>query len=387
MDETKIINEAEIIQLIREERWDELDRLIAEQHPADVADLMELLPSTESLEVFKRLSLNIASEVLDETSGTTRMDLLTNVEPEHLADLLEELPMDDAIEILEDLPEPITENLIELMEPADAEEVRQAFEFEKQSAGRLMTTDVVALRSGWTVEQALSRGLAVIIDNHEYHAMADDPMGKKDMFLSTWKQLAEHFKDFPDEVYFGVLNEPNGNLTSYLWNYFCADAIGIIRESNPTRTLVIGPGRWNSIQQLEFLELPEDDRNIIVDIHYYSPHRFTHQGASWSQGSEAWLGTTWRGNPEEKQAVMDDIKIAVDWAREHDRPLYLGEFGVYKKADMESRKEWLTFVVQEAEANRISWAIWDLMGTSFGIWDESNNGWIEPLKEAILQSQ
>jgi len=156
MDETKLINEAEIIQLIREERWDELDRLIAEQHPADVADLMELLPSTESLEVFKRLSLNIASEVLDETSGTTRMDLLTNVEPEHLADLLEELPMDDAIEILEDLPEPITENLIELMEPADAEEVRQAFEFEKQSAGRLMTTDVVALRSGWTVEQAFN---------------------------------------------------------------------------------------------------------------------------------------------------------------------------------------------------------------------------------------
>jgi endoglucanase len=239
-------------------------------------------------------------------------------------------------------------------------------------------------RLDWTVDQALARGLAVIIDNHEYHAMADDPLGKKDLFLATWKQLAEHYKDYPEDVFFGVLNEPNGNLTSYLWNYICADAIKVIRESNPYRTLVIGPGRWNAISELENLKLPDNDRNIIVEIHYYSPHRFTHQGTSWSQGSDAWLGTTWRGIPEEKQAVLDDFKIAVDWAKAHNRPLYLGEFGVYKKADMESRVDWLRFVVNEAEANHFSWAIWDLMGDSFGIWDEAKNQWIEPLKNAIL---
>ena len=239
-------------------------------------------------------------------------------------------------------------------------------------------------RLDWTVNQALSRGLSVIIDNHEYHAMADDPIGKKDLFLSTWSQIAEHYKDYPEGVFFGVLNEPNGNLTSYLWNYICAEVIKVIRASNPNRTLVIGPGRWNGISELEYLKLPEDDRNIIVEIHYYSPHRFTHQGASWSQGSDAWLGTTWRGTPEEKQAVRDDFKIAVDWAKVHDRPLYLGEFGVYKKADMESRVHWLTFVVNEAETNHFSWAIWDLMGDEFGIWDEPKNSWIEPLKEAIL---
>jgi len=239
-------------------------------------------------------------------------------------------------------------------------------------------------RLDWTVNQALARGLAVIIDQHEYHAMADDPMGNKELFLSTWKQMAEHYKDYPEDVFFGVLNEPNGHLTSYLWNYFCEDVIEAIRHSNPDRTLVIGPGRWNSIQELENLKLPEDDRNIIVEIHYYSPHRFTHQGASWSEGSEAWLGTTWRGLPEEKQAVRDDFQIAVDWARKHNRPLYLGEFGVYRKADMESRVQWLTFVVDEAEANDISWAIWDLMGTSFGIYDPEKESWIAPLKAAIL---
>jgi endoglucanase len=239
-------------------------------------------------------------------------------------------------------------------------------------------------RLDWTVDQALSRGLTVIIDNHEYHVMADDPMGNRDMFLSTWKQMTERYKDYPDNVYLGVLNEPNGHLTPYLWNYLLADVHNVIREIDPYRTLVIGPGDWNGIDALESLELPEDDRNIIVEIHYYSPHRFTHQGASWSKGSDEWLGTTWRGTPEEKQAVLDDFQKAVEWAEKHERPLFLGEFGVYEKADMESRATWLEFVIEQAEKNNFSWSIWELMFTSFGIYDPEQQSWIEPLKEAIL---
>jgi len=242
-------------------------------------------------------------------------------------------------------------------------------------------------RLDWTIDQALARGLTVIIDQHEYHAMADDPLGNLEMFLSTWEQMAERYKDYPDNVFYGVMNEPNGHLTPYLWNYVLKDVYKVIREIDPYRTLVIGPGDWNGIDALEFLELPEDDRNIIVEIHYYSPHRFTHQGASWSKGSEEWLGTTWRGTPEEKQSVIDDFQIAVDWARKHDRPLYLGEFGVYERADMESRAAWLAFIVEQAEKNNFSWGIWELMYTSFGIYDPDEKSWIEPLKDAILPPQ
>lgn len=242
-------------------------------------------------------------------------------------------------------------------------------------------------RLDWAINEALKRDLTVIIDQHEYHAMADDPMGKKEMFESTWKQIAEHYRDYPDNVYFGLLNEPNGNLTPYLWNFFCADIIKVVRESNPNRTLVVGPGSWNGIRGFAEFKLPEDDRNIIVDFHYYSPHRFTHQGVRFEEGADAWLGTTWTGAAEEKQAVLDDYKIAVDWAEQHNRPLFLGEFGVYRKADPESKRIWLTYIVEQAEANNISWSVWDLMGDSFGIYDDSLKAWIGPYKEAILPAR
>jgi magnesium transporter len=156
MTENKTPELQDLAQLVREERWDEIKALIEEQHPADIADLLEVLSSAETLEVFQLLPVEVASEVLDEAGGTTRMDLLSNMEQEHLADLLDELPMNDVVEILEDLPEPVSETLIQLMEPEEAEEIRLALEYEKESAGRLMTTDVAALQAQWTVEQAFN---------------------------------------------------------------------------------------------------------------------------------------------------------------------------------------------------------------------------------------
>ena len=233
-------------------------------------------------------------------------------------------------------------------------------------------------RLDWTVYEALDRGFTVIIDNHQYREMGKDPMAFRDIFLASWEQMAEYYKDYPDNVYFGILNEPNGNLTPYLWNYFMMDAWKIIRKSNPERTLVIGPGDWNNIEGLAEFKLPENDRNIIVEIHYYSPHRFTHQGV---EGRNA--GITW-GTPEEMKAVENDFNKAVEWADKNNRPLFLGEFGVSSNADEASTVKWLHFVVSQAESHGISWSMWDLMGSGMGVYDEKKETWIVPRKNAIL---
>jgi len=234
-------------------------------------------------------------------------------------------------------------------------------------------------RLDWLVNESLKRGFTVIIDEHQYRVMGKDPMGLKDIFLETWRQMAEHYKDYPDNVYFGLLNEPNNNLTPYLWNYFLKEVYDIVRESNPTRTLVIGPGNWNKIYELESLELPEEDRNIIVEIHFYNPHSFTHQGV---QGREE--GIIWPANPEEIQALIDEFQFAADWGEEHDRPLFLGEFGVYKAADQESAVRWLRSAREQMEKHGMSWSMWNMMGSNMGIYDEEKETWIIPRMNAVL---
>ena len=69
----------------------------------------------------------------------------------------------------------------------------------------------------------------------------------KEMFLSVWRQLAPRYKEMPYKVIFEILNEPDQKLTVDMWNTFLAEAVKIIRETNPYRTLIIGPGNWNGI--------------------------------------------------------------------------------------------------------------------------------------------
>ncbi|MEM7342829.1 MAG: glycoside hydrolase family 5 protein [Chloroflexota bacterium] len=245
--------------------------------------------------------------------------------------------------------------------------------------------DTIFDRVDWAIEQAHQNDLAVVINVHHFDRLIDDPDGQLERFLMIWEQIAAHYQDYPDTVYFEILNEPHDTLTANRWNDYALQALTIIRETNPTRPVIIGPVEWNSISQLYRLELPEDDRNIIVTIHYYSPFQFTHQGAEWVDGSANWLGTPWTASVGQRQAVIEDFQVAVRWAEKENRPLYLGEFGAYSKADTESRIRWTEFVRTEAEKQGMSWAYWEF-GAGFGVYDRVTNTWRDDLLSALVSN-
>ena len=123
----------------------------------------------------------------------------------------------------------------------------------------------------WVVEQATNQGLTVILDLHEYGALGDDPVANKAKFLAFWRQLAAHCQNASDRVVFEILNEPSKKLTPALWNEYAREALSLIRPTNPTRAVIVGPAFWNSIDHLQELELPDADRHLIVTVHYYLP--------------------------------------------------------------------------------------------------------------------
>jgi endoglucanase len=234
----------------------------------------------------------------------------------------------------------------------------------------------------WAVKHALANRLMVVLDLHEYHAMGDDPVGNKERFLSVWRQIATHCKDLPDDVLFEILNEPNKKLTPELWNPMLREALAVIRQSNPRRTVVVGPTSWNNIKDLDKLNLPKGDRNLIVTVHYYSPFRFTHQGAPWA-GLKDKVGVRWNGTEKERQAILKDFGKAQSWARKHGRPILLGEFGSYDRGDMDSRVRWTSFVARQAEKLGWSWAYWQFDG-DFIVFDTEKGAWVESIRRALV---
>jgi len=239
-------------------------------------------------------------------------------------------------------------------------------------------------RVDWALEQARSNDLVALINVHHYEEIMESPAAHTDRLLALWDQIAEHYSAEPvGEVMFELLNEPNANLTPEVWNEMLIEVIDVIRQTNPTRTLVVGTAEWGGIWGIDALEIPDEERNVIVTVHYYEPFEFTHQGAEWVDGSDAWLGTTWDGTPAETQAVDDDLDHAFSWAEAEARPIFVGEFGAYSRADIDSRARWTAYVARQSEARGFSWAYWEFCA-GFGIYDPATGQWNQPLVDALI---
>ena len=236
-------------------------------------------------------------------------------------------------------------------------------------------------RLDWAIKIALQNKLMAIVDFHEHNAMGKDPLGARPKFLSMWKQIAEHCKNYSNNVLFEIANEPN--MKPEIWNSLYSEGYKIIRASNPGRTLIIGSINGNQIKFLQDLVLPEDDRNIIVAIHYYSPIQFTHQGAPWSVKSKDLSGIEWRETEAEVLAVKKDFDMAQTWAKQHNRPLTLGEFGAYEKADMPSRLRWTNHIARQAEKKKWSWSYWQF-DSDFIVYDMIKDEWKQDILNALI---
>jgi endoglucanase len=231
----------------------------------------------------------------------------------------------------------------------------------------------------------MSRKLSVLINMHHYNELMKDPDGHRQRFIALWEQISRHYQEHPATLSFELLNEPHDKLTTEKWNRLLNEAITVIRRTNPSRMIVVGPAGWNNIDGLEALDLPAD-QNVVATFHYYSPFRFTHQGASWVGGqSREWLGTKWLGTRAEKHAIVQHFDKAISWSVKHRRPLFLGEFGAYSKADIESRARWTRFVADQALSRKIGFAYWEFCA-SFGVYDASEDRWVAPLRDALLGS-
>ncbi len=235
------------------------------------------------------------------------------------------------------------------------------------------------------IDWSLSNGLVTVINIHHYEELMKQPEAHVERFLSLWRQISARYAAYPDSLYFELLNEPTDKLTPELWNDYLSRALAVVREGNPDRAVIVGTAEWGGLRGLPKLVLPTNDANIIATFHYYEPFHFTHQGAEWIDNSKRWLGNGWQGNEEEQQSIRRDFDKAVEWARSINVPLYMGEFGAYSRADLESRARWTACVAREAEERDITWAYWEFC-SGFGVYDSAASIWNDALMKALLPS-
>lgn len=245
---------------------------------------------------------------------------------------------------------------------------------------------------------ALEQDLKVIVDLHivRSHYFNDsynplwDEVEEQEKFTDLWLQLSNELKKYPnDMVAYEILNEPVANDPED-WNKLIAQTLKTIRQEEPTRMVVIGSNKWNSVNTFGDLKVPEDDKNLILSFHFYSPHVFTHYKAPWSKKVGFYTGPVkYPGKPlnetdlkdydqAQVKSLMEDnaeyskehmaskMKNAMAVAKELGLQLHCGEFGSYPSTSEEDRLQWYSDMISIFKENNIAWSNWDYKG-GFGI--------------------
>lgn len=125
-------------------------------HPADMADHLENLSLEKQVSTLARMSKEDAAEALAELDGNVAVDLLENLDTDVAAQIIAEMSPDDAADVLDELEEDHRDALLEKLTREDSEELRSLLNFDPDSAGGAMNTELILLECNQTVDEAIA---------------------------------------------------------------------------------------------------------------------------------------------------------------------------------------------------------------------------------------
>jgi endoglucanase len=214
----------------------------------------------------------------------------------------------------------------------------------------------------------------------------------KNHFIQLWLQLSDEFKKYPINLLaYELLNEAVAEKASD-WNELVKLTLFALRKTEPNRMVVVGSNMWQSPNTFHELDLPENDKNIIVSFHFYTPMIFTHYKASWCPfakyvGSVEYPGQAVNINEliHYDKDLVDEvnkhngfftpdtllklIQEPIEYAKKNGIQLYCGEFGCLPTVHRSARLQWYKDVRTIFETNNISWSNWDYKG-GFAIFNQ-----------------
>ncbi len=136
-----------------------------ELHPADVADILEQLDPKQRANVFQHLDDARAGDAISEMEDEFQADVIGNLDDVRASRLLGDMDPDDAADIVGDLPYEKAEKLLRLMGVENAAEIRQLLGYREDTAGGLMTTQYVSMRTTDTVAETIE-ALRALDEDH-----------------------------------------------------------------------------------------------------------------------------------------------------------------------------------------------------------------------------
>lgn len=170
IDKVKLLSEKKDAETLR--------TLLADLHPADIAEICNELERDEAIFVFRQLGNEIAADVLAEMDEDERKDFLEELPSEIIAKrFVDYMDTDDAVDMIRDLDEEKQEEVLSHLEDIDqAGDIVDLLKYDEDTAGGIMQTEMVTVNENWSMPECLRemRQQAENMDEIYYVYVVDD---------------------------------------------------------------------------------------------------------------------------------------------------------------------------------------------------------------------
>lgn len=147
----------ELKELIEQKRYGAVKRALSEEYPVDLAELLEELPYEWVVPVFRLLPKELGADTFIEMGSELQERLIEGFSDKELRLLLNEMYVDDTVDLIEEMPANVVKRILASAHPEMRKDINEILAYPKDSAGSVMTTEYIALRSFMTVQEAFEK--------------------------------------------------------------------------------------------------------------------------------------------------------------------------------------------------------------------------------------
>lgn len=151
-----VLLQPDLEEMIQQKHWDELRQSLSELDPSDIAELLGDLPDESVAVIFRILSRDLAGQVFSYLSLDQQQRLLRLFSTDVMQAVVQSMTPDDRTRLLEELPGPVTRQLLQVLSPQELQAVRDLLGYPPGTAGRYMTPHYIALPVDMTAGEALA---------------------------------------------------------------------------------------------------------------------------------------------------------------------------------------------------------------------------------------
>jgi len=146
----------ELVELIRQRNFNQLREILCGFHAPDIAEIFTDLSADDEAVLMRILPHDLATEVFEYLSVEDQEKLVQALGNEQVARILNEMPPDDRTALLEELPSAATQKLLNLLSPNERKIAADLLGYPKDSIGRRMTPEYIAIQQSWTVAEVFA---------------------------------------------------------------------------------------------------------------------------------------------------------------------------------------------------------------------------------------